>query len=168
MVGWGGEPDSQLEVALRGELATARRSARWSQLRVERDLTRTVHDLKAPLAAVKGYVEMMLRGMAGPLPPGASRYLERIREVIDRERWLIEERLNPLRDPRPPVAVCDLGRALEAALARSQRAVQARRLGLEVELPTTPSPLLAQPSLLFLFARRLVADLPPAAPRGRA
>jgi signal transduction histidine kinase len=160
--------ESRLEEALRGELAAARRGARWAQLRVERELARTAHDLKAPLAAAKGYVEMMLRGMAGPLPPGAARYLERIREVIDGERRLIDERLRLPGDRGDLAAVCDLGGALRAALARSRPAVQARGLEVRARLPADGSPLLARPSLLSLFARRLVRHLVGAASAGGA
>lgn len=156
-----------LEEALRAELAASRREARWVRRRLEGDLARMVHDLKAPLSAVKGYVEMLLRGMAGPLSPDASRYLERIREVIDREREMIDTRLRP-RGDRGLAVMCDLGRTLEAALARSHRAVQARGLVVRADLLDAASPVMARPSLLLLFARRLVRHLVGAAAPGGA
>jgi two-component system, OmpR family, sensor kinase len=132
---------------------------------VERDLSRAVHDLKAPLSALKGYVDMMLRGIAGPMPPAASRYLTRIREVVDRQRQLIDERLRPRSHPTAPPLV-DLSRALRAALERSEHGLRARRLQLYLELPGRPCPLAAQPGLVELLARRLVRHLVAATPPG--
>src|SRR5262245_44046783 len=108
-----------LESVLRSELARRRIEARRAEQQVERDLSRAMHDLKAPLSALKGYVDMMLRGIAGPMPPTANRYLTRIREVVDRERQLIEDRLRPRASSAAPPAA-DLSRAFVAAIERSE------------------------------------------------
>jgi signal transduction histidine kinase len=150
---------------LRSELARRRIEARRAEQRVERDLSRAVHDLKAPLSALKGYVDMMLRGIAGPMPPTANRYLARIREVVDRERQLIDDRLRPRASPRaPPMA--DLSRAFVAAIERSESALRARRLRLSLELPPRGCPMVARQSLVDLLARRLVRHLLASAPEG--
>ena len=36
------------------------------------------HELKSPLVPVKGYADMMLRGLAGEVTPKMASYLERI------------------------------------------------------------------------------------------
>lgn len=160
----GGRP-SALESVLRSELARRRIEARRAEQRVEREMSRAVHDLKAPLSALKGYVDMMLRGIAGPMPPTANRYLARIREVVDRERQLIDDRLRPRPHPAaPPVA--DLSRALAAAVERSGPGLRARRLDLSLELPPRGCPLPASQSLVDLLARRLVRHLLQAAAPG--
>lgn len=146
------------EAVLRSELGRRRIEARRVERRVERDLSRAVHDLKAPLSALKGYVDMMLRGLAGPMPPTANRYLTRIREVVDRQRQLIEDRLRPRPSPGGPPLV-DLSRALAAAVERSEPGLRARRLQLFLELPGRPCLLAAPPSLVELLARRLVRHL---------
>ncbi|HYV44719.1 MAG TPA: histidine kinase dimerization/phospho-acceptor domain-containing protein [Myxococcaceae bacterium] len=153
----GGRP-SALESVLRSELARRRIEARRAEQRVERELSRTVHDLKAPLSALKGYVDMMLRGIAGPMPPTANRYLTRIREVVDRERQLIDDRLRPRSHPAPP-PMTDLARALAAAVDRSGPALRARRLQLSLELPPRGCPVPASQGLVDLLARRLVRHL---------
>lgn len=160
----GGSP-SALESVLRSELGRRRIEARRAEQRVERDLSRAVHDLKAPLSALKGYVDMMLRGIAGPMPPTANRYLARIREVVDRQRQLIDDRLRPGPYPTAP-SMADLSRALYAAVERSERGLRARRLQLSLELPARPCTLAAPPSLLELLARRLVRSLVASTPPG--
>lgn len=146
---------SAAESVLRSELGRRRIEARRAEQRVERDLSRAVHDLKAPLSALKGYVDMMLRGIAGPMPPTANRYLARIREVVDRERQLIDDRLRPRHDPvGPPVA--DLARALAAAVERSAPALRYKDIHLSLELPARGCPIPARRSLVELLARRLV------------
>jgi signal transduction histidine kinase len=153
----GGRP-SALESVLRSELGRRRIEARRAEQRAERELSRAVHDLKAPLSALKGYVDMMLRGIAGPMPPTANRYLARIREVVDRERQLIDDRLRPHPDPGAPPTV-DLSRAFAAAVERSGPALRARRLHLSLELPPRGCTLPATQGLADLLARRLVRHL---------
>ncbi len=48
------------------------------------------HDLKAPLLAIRGYVDLMQRGAAGPLTPRMERYLARVMEATLRECALID------------------------------------------------------------------------------
>lgn len=150
---------------LRSELGRRRSEARRAERRVERDLSRAVHDLKAPLSAVKGYVDMMLRGIAGPMPPTANRYLERIRDVVDRQRQIIDDRLRPRRDSGSPPLV-DVARALAAAADRAGRGLRARRIQLALELPPRGCWVAARPSLVELMTRRLLRHLVAVAPRG--
>lgn len=49
-----------------------------------------VHDLKTPLTAVKGFVDMMLSGKAGPLTAKQERFLRSCSGAISREAELVE------------------------------------------------------------------------------
>ena len=73
------------DLSLRRELLACRArsasEARCAHLR---------HDLKNPLVSVKGYAEMMLRGMAGETTPKMRTYLERIGASVARQRELID------------------------------------------------------------------------------
>jgi signal transduction histidine kinase len=62
----------------------ARESERYLRLR---------HELKNPLVAIKGYVDMMLRGMVGPFAEPARRYLRRIAVAVERQRAVIDDQL---------------------------------------------------------------------------
>jgi signal transduction histidine kinase len=78
--------------ARKAAMAARRQSARVRR-ELERYLSQARHDLKAPLVPVKGYVDMMLHGMAGPLTPEMERFLERIGVAVERMRELVESRL---------------------------------------------------------------------------
>ncbi len=51
------------------------------------------HDLKAPLLTIRGYVDLMQRGAAGPLTPRMERYLARVMEATLRECALIDSQV---------------------------------------------------------------------------
>ena len=56
-------------------------------------LARLRHDLKNPLACVKGYAEMILKGMAGPVSPNMERYVHRMLDAVTRQTLIIDSRL---------------------------------------------------------------------------
>lgn len=56
-------------------------------------LSQARHDLRTPLTALKGYADMINRGMAGPVTPTLQRYVDRIGKAVDRECELLNERL---------------------------------------------------------------------------
>ena len=53
-------------------------------------LRRLNHDLKTPLVSMKGYVDMLMRGMAGPLTEPMRRYLSAIAQGVERQRNSID------------------------------------------------------------------------------
>ena len=62
-------------------------------------LSQARHDLRTPLTAMKGYADMINRGMAGPVTPTLKRYVERIGAAVERECELLEERLSESSGP---------------------------------------------------------------------
>jgi two-component system, OmpR family, sensor kinase len=61
----------------------------------ERSRSRASHDLRTPLLVMKGYLEMMRKGMAGELTPTMERYLERVMKAAQDMGSLIARRLAP-------------------------------------------------------------------------
>lgn len=61
---------------------TRERQARLRLMRLsahrERVWSRASHDLRTPLLVLQGYIEMMIKGVGGPMGPAAQRYLERM------------------------------------------------------------------------------------------
>lgn len=152
-----------LDRALRRRLHSARRLLAHQEERTERAMRRAAHDLKAPLAAMKGYVDMMLRGMAGPLTPTMQRYLERMKQAVDRQRQLIDAELHaPPTTEDPP----DLKQILQGALERSHEAIEAKAIGLELILPTEACRMRAPQAHLELLCRKLVRQMIRTAERG--
>jgi len=132
-------------------------------LRIEKAMRRAAHDLKAPLSAMKGYVDMMLRGMAGPLTPTMQRYLDRLSQAIERERALIDLLLHA---PPQRLAPVDLKQCVLASLDRSREAMDTKHLGLEFVAPLDPCQLQADRDTLELLVRRLIREMVRSAPQG--
>ncbi|MGQ0505499.1 MAG: histidine kinase dimerization/phospho-acceptor domain-containing protein [Myxococcaceae bacterium] len=76
---------------------------------------RLAHDLKTPLVALKGYVDMMKRGMGGPLTEAQRRYLARMDQAVARQCALIDEAL-PVIETR-----CDVAATARKTLARLRK-----------------------------------------------
>ncbi len=95
---------STLQAARRREAASQARQARLCrELRHrehelafrERNRSRASHDLRTPLLVMKGYVDMMLKGMTGDLTPTMERYLERMLGSTQDMSALISRHLAP-------------------------------------------------------------------------
>ncbi len=121
--------------------------------RLEAAQRRLGHDLKTPLVALKGYVDMMLRGMGGPVSATQQRYLLRMAQAVERQRALIDE---ALWSPRQAQAVgCDavaVASEVASALRRSGRRVG---VWMDVDGPAT-APCAAGRAELTLLVRELL------------
>ena len=89
-----------------GEVDRARREV--EQLRAQAEdreqwLARLGHELRAPLASIAGYVEMLLDGALGDLSPEQARALQVVGRNAERLRALVAElgSARPSRRPRP-------------------------------------------------------------------
>lgn len=136
-------------------LADERRQARFQLLSV------LFHELKSPLAAVEGYLDLLREGM---LEPGSGRYeevLDRCGVRLDGMRRLILDlldltRLESGQRKREPVALDArdvAARAVETALP----AAAARGVAIEVDAPG-PVPLVADPGELEIVLNNLLSN----------
>jgi two-component system OmpR family sensor kinase len=110
----------------------------------ERRRSRASHDLRTPLMVMKGYVDMMAKGTAGPLTPAMQRYLDRMQRVANDQGALIERRLakgvdEGVDDLRPLLRSAFLpaargGRTADVALTLPARPVALRGPRAPVEL----------------------------------
>jgi|GEM_PF-1333539 len=150
---------STLLCARRRETAAQARQARLCrQLRQaeetlahrEHDRSRASHDLRTPLLVMKGYVEMMRKGMSGELTPAMSRYLERMMGATQDMGQLIAQRLAP---GNPPEELLPLLREAFGGLPASHG------LLLHPEQPVPTAPLRGPRAVLVLLARCLARGL---------
>lgn len=110
----------------------------------ERQRSRASHDLRTPLMVMKGYVDMMAKGTAGPLTPSMQRYLDRMQRVANDQGALIERRLakgvdESMDDLRPLLRATFIpaargGRTADVALTLPGRPVALKGPRADVEL----------------------------------
>ena len=136
-------------------LAEEKRQARYQLLSV------LFHELKAPLAAVEGYLDLLREGL---LAPGTGRY----EEVLDRSRIRIEgmrrlildlldlTRLESGQRKREPVAL-DARESVRRAVETAQPAASARGIEIAVDGPD-PAPLVADPGELEIVLNNLLSN----------
>lgn len=82
--------------ARHSQLLAAKTRLERTVVTLEKRRSRAAHDLRTPLMVIKGYVDMMLKGTAGPLNAQMQRYLERLAKSSTDQKELIDRRLSPL------------------------------------------------------------------------
>ena len=136
-------------------LAEEKRQARYQLLSV------LFHELKSPLAAVEGYLDVLREGF---LPPGSAQYaevLERSRVRLDGMRRLVVDlldltRLESGQRKREPVAL-DVRDVVLRAVETAQPAAAARPIEIVVDAPEA-APLVADPGELEIILNNLLSN----------
>jgi signal transduction histidine kinase len=136
-------------------LAEEKRQARYQLLSV------LFHELKSPLAAVEGYLDVLREGF---LPPGSAQYdevLERSRVRLDGMRRLVVDlldltRLESGQRKREPVAL-DVRDVVLRAVETAQPAAAARGIGIVVDAPEAV-PYVADPGELEIVLNNLLSN----------
>lgn len=90
------------------------------------------HELRTPMTSIRGYTDMLLKGMVGELPPQQKDFVEAIARNVERMRILVSDLLDISRiesgrltlSPRPTT----LAESLQEALASVQRLIEERGL----------------------------------------
>ncbi len=98
-----------------------------------------VHELRLPMTSIKGYTDLLRKGLAGPLTENQQRFLETIRVNIDRLAALVNDLLEHSRMEtgrlRLRVEPTSLEEALEEALRRVRKEIEERNHRLSLDLP---------------------------------
>jgi len=98
-----------------------------------------VHALRLPMTSIKGYTDLLRKGLAGPLTENQQRFLETIRANIDRLAALVNDLLEHSRMEtgrlRLRVEPVSLEEALEGALGRVRKEIEGRSHRLSLDLP---------------------------------
>jgi two-component system, OmpR family, sensor kinase len=113
----------------------------------ERNRSRASHDLRTPLLVIRGYLDMMRKGMIGELTPTVERYLERMLSATQDMNTLITQRLAPGGAPE------DLRALLHTAF------LQPRKPALSLQCTATAVPLKGAPAPWALLMRTLARGL---------
>ncbi|MBO9362023.1 MAG: HAMP domain-containing histidine kinase [Thermoflexus sp.] len=97
-----------------------------------------VHELRLPMTSIKGYADLLLKELAGPLTENQRRFLGTIRANIDRLATLVNDLLEHARLEtgrlRLRIEPVSLSEALEEALRRVRSEIESRGHRLSVDL----------------------------------
>ena len=119
------------------------------------------HELKAPLAAVEGYLHILKDGSAGSDPAVVARVIDRALVRTEGMRKLIVDLLNMTRiesgQKRRDLAAADLRDAAAAAIETVASAAAARAIEIRLEAPDR-APLVADRGELDIILNNLVSN----------
>jgi signal transduction histidine kinase len=119
------------------------------------------HELKAPLAAVEGYLQIMKDGSAGSDPAVLARIIDRALVRTEGMRKLIVDLLNMTRiesgQKRRDLVAADLREAAAAAIETAAPAASARGITIRLEAPAR-APLVADRGELDIVFNNLVGN----------
>ena len=123
-------------------------------------LSTAVHELRLPMTSIKGYADLLAKGMAGPLTDAQHRFLETIRSNIDRLAGLVNDLLEYSRVDsgrlRLRLESIALGEALEEALHRVQGELEVRGHRVEKELPPDLPEIVADRERLIMVLSKVL------------
>ncbi len=101
------------------------------------------HELKQPMTAIKGYTDLLVKGLAGDLTDTQRSFLEVIRSNVNRMDTMVQELLDISRIEagrlRLEIGQVALREAIEEAVRVIRQEIEAKRQTLEVEI-TEPLP----------------------------
>lgn len=120
------------------------------------------HELRAPLAGIAGFVELLQDGTAGPLTPHQAQCLDAVARSTRRLRDLVEDlmALAGIDAGADPAAydVVDVRDAVRAAEATLRPLAAESEVRLRVELPGVPVPVRGDVSRLESLVTNLTAN----------
>ena len=101
------------------------------------------HDVKNPLGAARGYLDLLIDGIQGPLSDEQLRSIERARASLDSGLRLVEELLELARAESGHleivVAPCDLGALTLDAVEEARPLAESKGLSIQAEVDGAPT-----------------------------
>ncbi|HJT20914.1 MAG TPA: ATP-binding protein [Nitrospira sp.] len=125
-------------------------------------LSHVSHELKTPLTSIKGFLQNMSDGLAGPVTEKQQRYLFRVLENSERLIRMIEDLLDRTRIQTGRLelvpAEFDLSQAVADAVEQLRPLAQAKCQDLEALVPSLPLIVWADRDRLFQIVTNLVQN----------
>lgn len=121
-----------------------------------------VHDLKTPLTALKGFVQILLSKRAGDLTAKQEKFLRSCDSAVDREADLIES-LGDYADARTGKSLmqngqADVGDILRVSLGLWEPLAELNGLQMEVEIESQPMPIKASVTEFIRVCNNLLSN----------
>lgn len=133
-------------------------------------LSTAVHELRLPMTSIKGYADLLLKGLGGPLTETQRRFLETIRSNIERLANLVHDLLEHSRMEtgrlRLRIEPVEFGEALEEAMRRVQAEVEGRKHRVRVERPMDPPQVSADRERLIAILSKVLDNAAKYTPPG--
>jgi signal transduction histidine kinase len=128
------------------------------------------HELRTPMTSIRGYADMLLRGMFGALPAQHEEFLTTIRSNAERMQLLVSDLQDVSRIEtgllRMGIQPTTLRGALEGALQATQGQIEARSQQLKLEMPEDLPLVQADPGRLTQVLTNLLSNAYKYTPEG--
>jgi len=128
------------------------------------------HELRTPMTSIRGYADMLGKGMVGPLTPDQERFVHTITRNAERMQILVSDlqdvsriETGQLRLESKPTALAE---ALKSALEATQAQIKARSQQLTVEVPEGLPLVYADPARLEQILINLLSNAYKYTPEG--
>jgi len=126
------------------------------------------HELRTPLTFVRGYVDLLLRGDMGEMTPRQSQVLEIVSSKTATVAHLVNNimLLQQLYQNELELALTDLLRVSQEAVAQAQDAADAQGVALQLQIPSQLPLILADPERITLVFQQLLENAIKFSPNG--
>jgi len=128
------------------------------------------HELRTPMTAIRGYADMLAKGIVGPLNEQQRAFIQTIRSNVERMRILVSDlqdisriETGQLRLEIKPTTLSD---ALEEALRAVEGQIEEKGQHLSVDIPPDLPPVQADPSRLAQILINLLSNAYKYTPEG--
>jgi len=125
-------------------------------------ITSISHELRTPLTAIKGYVELMLSGMAGSLPEGLKQFLGVIRENAVRMNFISNNLISVAEIERGRLGLSykmtEVPPLLDEVLVRYSERITERQLLIQKEIPEDLPQVEVDPNRVRLILDNLISN----------
>jgi len=120
------------------------------------------HELKQPMTAIKGYTDLLVKGLAGDLTETQRSFLEVIRSNVNRMDTMVQELLDVSRIEsgrlRLEIGQVALREAVEEAVRAIRQEIEAKRQTLEVEIAEPLPPVRADRNRVVQILTNLLSN----------
>lgn len=120
------------------------------------------HELKQPMTAIKGYTDLLVKGLAGDLTEAQRSFLEVIRSNVNRMDTMVQELLDISRIEagrlRLEIGQVALREAVEEAVRVIRQEVEAKRQTLEVDIAEPLPPVRADRNRVVQILTNLLSN----------
>ncbi len=137
------------------------------------DFVRTVsHELKLPMTSIKGYSELMLHGIAGPVSDQQKQFLNTIRSNVERMAVLVSDLADISRIEAGRIKIdlraVDVSQAVQEALKQLQTSLETKRQAVTLGVPPDLPRARTDPGRLVQILTNLLSNANKYSPPGAA